>query len=255
MSLNFKVSGSGQPLLLIHGLFGSLENLAGIARPLSEQFTVYSIDLPNHGKSPHSNETSLALMAEQVGAWLDEQGLQQVYLVGHSLGGKVCMELALRQPERSLGLVVVDIAPVHYEPHHNDVFAGLLAVNPEQVGRRNEVDALLKEYVPEIAVRSFLLKNLVKNPDGGFQWRMNLPVIYSGYPELIKGNTEGLVYSGMTMFLKGGNSEYILPEHREEILSRFPQTSLKVIQNTGHWLHAEKPDIVARIMRNFLGEN
>ncbi len=251
-SLYFRQAGEGEPLLLIHGLFGSLENLGALARPLAETFRVYSLDLPNHGRSPQVETLSLASMTETLLAWLDEEKLGQVHLLGHSLGGKVAMELALRHPQRVKNLVVLDIAPVDYPPHHNEVFAGLLALDTAQLQSRSEADQLLKAHVPEIAVRSFLLKNLVKDPQGGFAWRMNLPVIHRDYPQLIAANRRGARFDGNTLFIKGGNSDYLQTEYREEILERFPKAAIKIVPDTGHWLHAEKPELVARLAKRFL---
>lgn len=252
MPLYSRQAGQGEPLILIHGLFGSMENLGALARPLAEQFSVYSLDLPNHGRSPHSDQMTLGSMAEDVLAWMDREGLQQAHMLGHSLGGKIAMEVALQYPERVKSLILVDIAPVSYPLHHNDVFDGLLAVNPSQLESRSQADKQLQPFVPEIAVRSFLLKNLVKAPEGGFAWRMNLPVIHQQYEELITGNRADASFPGRTLFIKGGNSNYIQQKHRDDIISRFPQASIKVVPETGHWLHAEKPELVARLVQRFL---
>lgn len=249
MTLNVRKAGQGEPVVLIHGLFGSLENLGAVARVLAEDFTVYSLDLPNHGRSSHADSMSLQSMSDEIASWMDQVRLSNAHFFGHSLGGKAAMEVALNDSDRVNKLVVADIAPVKYPPHHNAVFEGLLAVRPEELTSRTEADKILEEHVPEIAVRSFLLKNLVKTPEG-FSWRMNLPVIHREYEDLITGNREGS-FSGPTLFLKGGNSDYIQEQHREAIVSRFPAVELKVVANTGHWLHAEKPDVVSKIVSRF----
>ncbi|MFO1370058.1 MAG: alpha/beta fold hydrolase [Marinagarivorans sp.] len=245
-----RTQGQGAPLILLHGLFGSMENLGALARPLAEHFTVHSLDLPNHGRSPHTERTDLTSMAAAVAAWMDAQGIAQAHVIGHSLGGKTAMELALSLPERVSGLVVIDIAPVHYPPHHNEVFTGLSQVDPARIQQRSEAEALMTPFVPEIAVRSFLLKNLVKEAEG-FRWRMNLPVISRDYPALIAGNRPG-IYQGPVLFVKGGNSDYITSAHKGDIVSRFPQAQLKIVPDTGHWLHAEKPDLVSGLTLRFL---
>ena len=252
MTLNYKEAGQGEPLVLIHGLFGSLENLGAVARLMSESYKVYSVDLPNHGRSPHTNETDLESMCELLAVWMDRHDLKRAHFLGHSLGGKVAMELALRYPDRVNQLVVVDIAPVHYPPHHNEVFKGLLSFDPGTLSSRVEADRSLQEHVKEPAVRSFLLKNLVKSENSGFTWRMNLPVIHQGYEDLVKGNVAGKAFSGEVLFLKGAQSDYIQESSRAETVARFPNLSLKIIANTGHWLHAEKPDMVAKLVKNFL---
>ncbi len=251
MPLNFKKSGAGPPLVLVHGLFGSLENLGGIARLLQEQFTVYSVDLPNHGRSPHVEPTSLEFMANDLHEWLDEQEIEKAHVLGHSLGGKVGMELALTQEERVDHLIVLDIAPIRYKPHHQTIFAGLLAIDPGALTSRGEADKILQDYETEPAIRSFLLKNLSKS-NKGYEWRMNLQALHDDYEELVKNNFDDARFNGPTLFIKGGNSPYISEDHREEILGRFPRAHLKIVANTGHWLHAEKPEVVAKLVANFL---
>lgn len=242
--------GQGEPIILLHGLFGSMENLGALARPLADFYCVHSLDLPNHGRSPHTDTLDLASMAAAVEAWMDTQGIKKAAIIGHSLGGKTAMELALKRPDRITALAVIDIAPVYYPPHHNDVFEGLRQIDPASIQQRSEADALMLPFVPEIAVRSFLLKNLVKE-ETGFSWRMNLPVISRDYPALIAGNSLG-VFTGPVLFLKGGNSEYVTAAHKNEILSRFPQAQLKIVPDTGHWLHAEKPELVSGLILRFL---
>jgi len=251
MQLNVKQVGSGPPVVLIHGLFGSLENLAGIARKLGEHYCVYSLDLPNHGRSPHTDTTSLALLADAVYHWQQKQAFSHASFIGHSLGGKVVMELALSYPRLVDKLAVLDIAPVHYEPHHNTVFDGLLALKLEQLSNRAEADGALAKHVAEPAVRSFLLKNLAKQPQG-YGWRMNLATLHNSYPKLVSGNRADGCFRGKTLFLKGANSNYIEAQHRGQILSLFPSAQVKVVADTGHWLHADKPDLVARLLLRFL---
>lgn len=251
MELNFSQAGSGPPLLLIHGLFGSLENLGGIARLLAQQFCVYSIDLPNHGRSPHTDSLSLTSLADAVANWLELQQLGQVNVVGHSLGGKVGMELALNKPACVDNLIVMDIAPVKYPPHHDEVFAGLAAIPTGSLATRNEADEILAAFVPETPVRSFLLKNLVKKGKG-YAWRMNLPLLRQRYDEISAANTDGAHFHGDVLFIKGGDSKYIQEKHRQAILSRFPKADVKIVPGTGHLLHAEKPELIAGIITRFI---
>lgn len=253
MPLHFKKQGQGQPLLLIHGLFGSLENLGALAKVLAEDRCVYSIDLPNHGRSPHTSTTDLQQMSRSVLEWIRAQKLEHLSVVGHSLGGKVAMEIALSEPSLVDQLVVMDIAPSQYPPHHGDVFEGLRAVDMRQISSRSEAEESMKPHVPEVAVRSFLLKNIVRESAGHFSWRMNLAALYEGYADLICANRTGC-FTGKTLFLKGGASDYIGEKNRQDIEQRFPNQSLKIVANTGHWLHAEKPALVARQINKFLSE-
>lgn len=251
-SLYFRKQGQGEPVILVHGLFGSLENLGALARILAQHFCVYSVDLPNHGRSPHSHHMNLSSMAADLSTWMDEQQLTSAMLVGHSLGAKVVMELALNLPDKCKKLVAIDIAPVQYQPRHTQIFKGLLALDPPNLSSRSQADTQLKPYVTELAVRSFLLKNLVKEAKG-FSWKMNLPVIDTCYSALIAANKLPMQpFSGEVLFIKGGNSDYILESHTEAIGARFPKAKLRLIANTGHWLHAEKPDHVAKLVARFL---
>lgn len=251
--LHFRQAGAGQPVVLLHGLFGSLENLGGIARLLTQDYTVYSVDLPNHGRSPHCAGADLACMAEAVHDWLTQLGLADAAFVGHSLGGKVAMELALASPDSVRSLAVMDIAPIAYKPRHDAVFRGLRAIDPAQLQSREEAEQTLAEYVPEAAVRSFLLKNLVRE-GGTLRWRMHLQDLETQYLGLIQANRNG-IFPGSVLFLKGGDSDYILQEHRIAILERFPQAEYKVIAGAGHWLHAEKPGLIAAQIKKFLQQN
>lgn len=254
MSLNYKQAGEGEALLLIHGLFGSLENLGALARNLSQQFCVYSLDLPNHGRSPHTDSTSLPLLAESIEAFMDELGLEKVNILGHSLGGKTAMELAMRNPERINKLVVLDIAPVQYSAHHEDVFAALLAIKPQELKNRQQAEAVFKQYLTEPALISFLMKNLQRDQQGNFSWRINLPVLHRDYNKMLMGNSAGK-FAGPLMFIKGEFSDYIQEAHRPEIQKRFSNVHLKVVGGTAHWLHAEKPLLVSNIALRFLKAN
>ncbi len=253
MPLHHKKQGQGDAVILIHGLFGSLENLGALAKGLAEHFCVYSIDLPNHGRSPHSEATNLKQMSDEVLEWMRQHKLDNVFVVGHSLGGKVAMEIALRHPDQIKKLVVMDIAPSAYPPHHSDVFEGLRAVDIHNITSRSEAEASMKPHVPEVAVRSFLLKNIVRESAGHFSWRMNLRALYEGYADLICANHESC-FDAPVLFLKGGASDYISEKNRQDIESRFPEQSLKIVANTGHWLHAEKPAMVTRLINNFLAK-
>lgn len=239
-------------VVAIHGLFGSMENLGMITRLLKQRYSVYGIDLPNHGRSSHTETTSLLIMANAVIDWMDAQGLQQVYFLGHSLGGKVIMEIALRYPERVRALIVADIAPVEYPRRHDDVFAAFKAVDLETLKSRADADKVMANYVAEASTRSFLLKNLEKT-ESGWRWRVNLSTLINDYPQLIQANTADFpLFNGPVLFIKGELSPYIQIEHQDATLALFPQASVKVIHNTEHWLHAEKPEVFTRIVTRFL---
>ncbi|PKF50515.1 alpha/beta fold hydrolase [Enterovibrio nigricans] len=252
MFLNFKIQGNGEPLLLIHGLFGSLDNLGGLARVLAEQYKVYQIDLPNHGLSPRSLNVDYVSQAAAVMAFLDQQDLTCVSVVGHSMGGKVAMMLATQYPDRIKQLVVMDIAPVSYQVRrHDNVFAGLNASKQLPLRSRKEAEAKLAEHIVDPGVRQFLLKSLARQEDGTFDWRFNVDTLEANYED-ITGWTKLDQFGGSTLFLKGSESDYISAEHRGEIEAQFPNAKAHVVANTGHWLHAEKPETVARVITRFL---
>ena len=243
---------SGPPLIAIHGLFGSLENLGMVTRQLAVDYQVYAIDLPNHGSSSHSDCMTMTSMCKVIRQWMDTVGIASAHFLGHSLGGKVCMEMSLMFPAIVNSLVIVDIAPVSYPPRHHHVFTALQAVDLATIDSRSQADQQMKAYVTDIATRRFLLKNLIKI-DSHWQWRINLEGIESNYSQLLAENSSDQPpYQNEVLFIKGGNSDYLLPIYRQQILKRFPQASVKEIQNTGHWLHAEKPDTFVSLVTRFL---
>ncbi|MET4693317.1 alpha/beta fold hydrolase [Endozoicomonas lisbonensis] len=256
MKLYSRTQGQGINLLSVHGLFGSQENLGAINRRLAESFYVHGVDVRNHGRSPHQTSMQYSDMAADLIEYMDEQGIEQAHLLGHSMGGKVVMETALQYPDRVNRVAVLDIAPVTYTVRrHDDVFAGLKAVNLNTLEKRSDADAVLANYISEAAIRQFLLKNLFKKADGGFGWRMNLETIEQSYQSILSGQQAGKPFPGEVLFLKGSDSDYILPEHRSEVLKLFPGASLRSIHGTGHWLHAEKPDLVANALIRFFNRD
>ncbi|WP_417465021.1 alpha/beta fold hydrolase [Kordiimonas sp.] len=254
MELFVRERGEGEPLLLLHGLFGSADNLGGIARNLEAEFRVISLDLRNHGRSPHADTMSYPLMAADVVEAMDKLGLERAHVFGHSMGGKTAMQLALDAPLRVDRVVVADIAPVQYGHHHSRILEGVRAVADSDAVSRADAEAILSPYVDEPDVLSFLLTNWRRGDGGKGAWRIGLGAIESCYEDIIKGN-EGTPSEAPVLFLKGGNSDYILPKHREAILALFPKAEVRIVEGTGHWLHAEKPDLVARLTSRFLNNN
>lgn len=253
MQLNYHRTGQGPALIILHGLFGTWENWGAQIKMLAEQYDVIAADLRNHGASPHSDELSYHLMAEDVIELMDKQQLDKVLLLGHSMGGKVAMQLAMDHPARVRKLIVADIAPVNYGRHHDDVFQGLFNVELEGLKSRSAADKQLAEHVEIPGVRAFLLKNLQRDKDGNFGWKMNLEALHREYHEISAAPQQGR-YEGPTLFIKGGDSDYLKPEYAEAIQSRFPDASFKIIEGTGHWLHAEKPAAFNRIVERFLSD-
>jgi esterase len=228
------------------------DNLSMVAKPLSEYFQVYRLDLRNHGRSPRADSMTLAEMAADVKAFMDAHGIVRAHLLGHSLGGKVAMQLALDYPERVEKLVVADIAPVAYEGGHKDVFSGLKAVDLASLSSRRDAENILRQFIQQDNVRLFLLKNLYRNDSGEFQWRINLPVLSRCYENFGQANQGGHPFTGPVLFIKGELSDYITAGYSDATRRLFPNAQLKIIQNTGHWLHAEKPVIFNQLVKRFL---
>ncbi len=252
MQLNFRKSGSGPPLVILHGLFGSLDNWFSIAKELVDHYTLYLVDQRNHGDSPHGSEWNYGVMVEDLRELLDAEGLDSVYLMGHSMGGKTVMNFAVAYPERVRKLIVGDIAPRHYPIHHQVILEGLNALDLSQLQSRKEADDLLAPYIPELGIRQFLLKSLGRDTNG-FAWKVNLSVITQHIEEVGKALEVGTVFEGPTLFLGGANSSYIQEKDLSDMKRHFPNCTWVSIHNAGHWLHAEQPQAVVAEMRKFLG--
>lgn len=222
-----------------------------LRRDLQKDFQVLSIDLPDHGRSQFSQGFSFQHYARHIAELMDELAIAQAHVVGHSLGGKIAMTLALAYPNKVSKLVLADIAPVAYPPRHQSVFAGLNAVDLTHIKDRNQAKEAMSEYIEEEGVRQFLLKSLYQG-DNGWHWRFNMAVLQRDYALLCAAIESTQRFDKPVLFIKGGLSEYLLPQHKAHIDSLFPRAQAKIIQGTGHWLHAEKPAIFNRLVRDFL---
>lgn len=239
------------PVILLHGLFGSLSNLANTAKALSNDFSTYQLDLRNHGKSPHSATMTYTEMADDIIELMDNQGIQQAHIIGHSMGGKVAMQLALNHAHRVNKLIVADIAPVTYSHQHDAVLDGLQFLSTTKLTSRQQADELLASYVKHAPVRAFLLKNLARTDSGDYQLRLNVSAIVSNYASVASAPS-GNPFIGPTLFIKGSESAYIQNKHKDEILHLFPAAQIKIISGVGHWLHSDKPDTFNRLVQQFL---
>jgi pimeloyl-ACP methyl ester carboxylesterase len=252
--LNHKTFGTGPHLVILHGLFGMLDNWQTLARRWAEDYTVTLLDLRNHGRSFHADAMNYPLMAEDVAVALEALNIHQCYLLGHSMGGKVAMQTAHTYPDLVLKLIVVDIAPRRYRPGHNDVFAALAAFDPAEVTDRRAATELMSAYVSNPGVQLFLLKNLAREGNN-FKWRMNLPAIRAAYYQIIGGvGLPGESYAGPALFLRGGNSGYVQDDDLPLIKEMFPQATLETVAGAGHWVHAEKPAEVMKAVGSFIGQ-
>ncbi|MBU2869878.1 alpha/beta fold hydrolase [Colwellia sp. E2M01] len=253
--LNYKQIGSSENIVLIHGLFGTLENLNMVAKPLSEQYCVTSVDVRNHGDSFHEKSMEYPELAQDVINLLDHLKIETCILLGHSMGGKIAIQIALEYPDRITKLIVADIAPVNYPAHHLKIIEGLQSIDLSKVSKRKDADEQLAPYVDNIGVRQFLLRNLALNEQGKFAFKCSLADISLCYPQIMEGNklpSNKTPYSGETLFIKGGASDYILPEHKNTISALLPNSKAKIIQGAGHWLHAEKTIAFNKIVTDFI---
>lgn len=253
LDLSYEVTGEGPPLIVLHGLFGAARNWRAIAKGLDDTYRVWTLDLRNHGDSPWGDNMSYEAMADDVRAFMAAQGIQGAAVMGHSMGGKAAMTLALQHPELVGALIVVDIAPVLRPPDLRSYVKAMADIDLSTLNRRAEVGELLAPVVEDRSVRAFLLQNLAIT-DGRLQWRLNLDVIGRQMEE-IGGFPEDLLdrhYAGPTHFIAGALSAYVKPEHRDLILRLFPSTTMSVISGAGHWVHAEKPESFLRAVRRFL---
>jgi esterase len=247
-------SDSGAPLVILHGLYGNHGNWSTHARQLALHHAVYAFDARNHGQSPHADSMRLEEMAADVAETMDSLGISLAHVLGHSMGGKTAMLLALREPQRVRSLVIVDIAPVAYAKGTDQVLNALLSLDLTQLESRDEADEKLAERIASKPVRDFLLTNLQRSSAGAFHWRINLPVIRDYFDAVTGWPEQQHAYDGPVLFIRGEKSDYILPEYYAAMRKQFPHGTLKTVANAGHWVHSEKPEALQRLVGNFLAE-
>jgi len=250
--LNYKSFGEGTPVVILHGLLGSLDNWQTFARRLAGEFMVYTVDLRNHGKSPHSDVHTYPAMADDLLEFFREQNIPKAHLIGHSMGGKAAMQFAIFHPEKVLKLIVVDMAPRSYESGHEMIFEALMKIDLEQIRKREEADALLGETIHDTVMRQFLLKNLDRNTDGSFAWKMNLHGLWKNYSFINVPIRSDAKVNVPTVVIRGGKSNYVQHNDLNSFKEIFPNTSLITIRDAGHWVHAEAPDEFYHTVRNEL---
>jgi esterase len=252
MQLYFKESGQGRAVILLHGLFGSLDNWHQIALRLAETFQVFAVDQRNHGQSPHAAEMNYPLMAADVNEFMSAQRLETACVIGHSMGGKTAMQLALQVPGRVEKLIVADMAPRAYLPAHKKILAALLALNLPSFTTRQEMEDALAPEIPGLVLRRFLLKNLGRDANGKFFWKMNLQGLSDNYLELGKPVSGSAPFAGPALFIRGEKSDYVNSEDGTLIRELFPQSEIQTIAGAGHWLTADKPEEFLRLVLDFL---
>lgn len=251
--LHSRIEGEGKPLVIIHGFLGMSDNWKSFGSLYAaEGFQVHMLDLRNHGRSFHDDEFSYTVMAKDVLDYCQQHQLQNINIIGHSMGGKVAMLLASTHPELVEKLIVADIGPKYYAPHHQDILAGLNAVDFSEKPDRNQVEETLYPFIPDFGTRQFLMKNLYWVEPGQLAFRFNLPVFNAKIETIGEALPAENHFDKPTMFIRGGNSKYILDTDLPDIQKHFPNFKLATIPNVGHWLHAENPKLFFEETARFL---
>ncbi|MCB9260928.1 MAG: alpha/beta fold hydrolase [Flavobacteriales bacterium] len=229
-----------------------LDNWHNIAKKLSEKFTVYAVDVRNHGSSPHSNEMSYNLVANDLQEFMDDHNIQKAHFIGHSMGGKAVMKMADLHPAAIDKMILVDIAPKRYKPGHNELFDAMFGLDLENIETRTEADQKLSESIKDAGIRLFLLKNIERKKEGGFQWKMNLHALYHNYDSIIGEVQLAWPFSNPCLFIRGEKSNYILPSDESKILEKFPNAQFETVENAGHWVHADNSERFLKLVLKFL---
>lgn len=255
MQLHHQTLGQGQPLILLHGLFGSGDNWGTVAKHFSQHYQVISVDLRNHGKSPYSASQSYANMADDLLELCDALSLDRIHLLGHSLGGKVAMQFATCFPEKLEKLIVVDMAMRAYADAHTHLIDAMMAVDLSTLQSRSEVDVALSSNIPQAMVRQFLLMNLIKpainQSENNLTWRINLATLKTNYPSLLQAVCENAHYEKSCLFIRAEHSDYVQDTDIRQIKTHFANAQFASLP-TDHWVHAEQPQAFIDVVGNFL---
>lgn len=255
LTLNYKEYGSGPiTLIILHGFLGSLDNWHTLATAWGNTgIHVYALDQRNHGRSPHTGEHSIGLMADDLYDFMEQQHLERAVILGHSMGGKVAMQFSLSHPERTEKLIVADMAPRGYRGGaHDDVFKAIHHVDLDKAQLRKDVDQAMAQYLGDAGTRQFVMKSLDRVDESHYRWKFNIETLERNYPDMISEISSEQAFEGPALFIKGGNSLYIQDKDRELIGKLFPNYTLKTIEGAGHWLHADNPKVFSELVLEFI---
>lgn len=251
IELNYKTFGEGPDVIVLHGLFGMLDNWKSFARELAEDYKVWILDQRDHGKSPHSKEFDYSLLSGDLHHFFQVHGISSAYLIGHSMGGKTAMTFASLYPTLIHKQVIVDIAPKPYPGGHEYIIDAILSIPIDSIQSRKEVDALLDQQgIKQLAVRQFLMKNLSRHPEGGYRWKANFQLLAESYAKIMSSTFSDPIKVD-TLFVKGERSDYIAEDDKMLLTSLFPSHTLVEIAGAGHWVHAEKPRELLDLVRGY----
>jgi len=267
MELYFRKLGSGSPLVILHGLYGSSDNWYTIGRALADQHEIFIPDHRNHGNSPHSPDHDYIVLSDDLNDFFLLHNLERAVILGHSMGGKTALAFGLKFPEKVEKMIVVDISPFGYDEtsapevvSHEKIMRSLMSLRPESLKGRQEADDRLKKQISSEPVRHFLLKNLKRNNEGVFYWTINLPVLQQHLPDIYAtilpsdNKLKADIPVFPLLFIKGENSGYLRNEEFDNIRHFFPHADLAEIPGAGHWVHAEQPDLFLKVIRNFISK-
>ncbi len=255
MKLYYRKYGQGQPVIILHGLFGISDNWASIGRRISQKFEVYMIDLRNHGRSSHSPVFNFPAMVSDLEEFIDDLGLENVILIGHSMGGKVAMHFSLQYPNLIDRLIVIDISMRHYPPReeHLNMIDAMRSIDFSTFSNRKQIEESLSEKIRNERVRLFVLKNLHRIDKTTFGWRLNVNAIYESIDHIFEGvRYHGDTFNREVLFVRAGKSDYIIDEDYEEIYKHFPNANIQNIEQASHWVHADTPDELCTMFSAFL---
>ena len=251
--LHSRIIGHGQPLLILHGFLGMSDNWKTLGNQFAENgFQVHLIDQRNHGKSFHSDDFDYEILSQDVLYYMNHHQIGSAKIIGHSMGGKTAMQFAISHPNRIQQLIVADISPKFYPPHHQYIIDALTQLDFETIQSRKEADEVLSQHLSDFGIRQFLLKNLYWVEQGKLGLRFNLDVLKNKMEEIGESVPATSVYDGPTLFLRGDRSEYIQPNDYPEIQKHFPNSQIETVEKAGHWLHAENPKQFFEKALNFL---
>ncbi|MGB1002971.1 MAG: alpha/beta fold hydrolase [Salibacteraceae bacterium] len=254
MKLHYKIFGEGEPLIILHGLFGMLDNWQTLGKKWADTYQVILVDLRNHGHSPWDEDHTYQLMMEDLEELADDLFLDEINIIGHSMGGKLAMKFAQKFPTLMNKLIIADIGPKKYPVHHHQILEGLNSVPINTVKSRQEVKSYLSRYIPEDSTQQFFLKNLYWKEKGVLDWRFNLKGLTNNI-QFVGEDLLGHPYNKPALFIRGGNSNYIQDSDWTEIKNTFSHAELATIPEAGHWLHAENPSLFFELVNDFLTEN
>ena len=252
MRLHHRKYGRGEPLIILHGLFGSSDNWHTLARRWGESFLIYTLDQRNHGSSPHESAMNYKELAQDLHQFITQERLGPVHIVGHSMGGKVGMLFASQYPELVKSLTVLDIGMERVEGKHEFILKALESINPDEYSSRDEIKQELEAMIEAPPVRQFLLKNILRRLDGSLGWKFNRDALLEHYEDLTMSLDLNQPFIGSVLFLRGENSDYLAAALSSEVLQYFPLAQLKTIKDAGHWIHADKPDDLSTLVLDFI---